>query len=232
MVASPVTFPIRTLNLSPGSHVLIEEVSWEDYEALLAELGGDRPIPRLNYCDGTLELISPLPAYERPNRIIAYIITTILDAQNREWEDFGSTTFKKLKKAGLEPDTCFYIDNAPRVRNHFGMDMGMDMTVDPPPDLAIESDVTSKTTMAAYAVIGVPEVWIYENNTLTINLLQKEGYSETTNSLVFPELAVGAMIPKLVQQAFQQGTSQMLRELRLSLQAHTKANHRQPDKLQ
>jgi Uma2 family endonuclease len=77
MVASSVTFPIRTLNLSPGSHVLIEEVSWEDYEVLLAELGSDRHIPRLNYCDGTLELMSPLPAHERPNRIIAYIITTI-----------------------------------------------------------------------------------------------------------------------------------------------------------
>jgi Uma2 family endonuclease len=228
MVASPVTFPIRTLNLSPGSHVLIEEVSWEDYEGLLAEWGGDRSIPRLNYCHGILELMSPLPAHERPNRIIAYIITTILDAQNREWEDFGSTTFKKLKQAGLEPDTCFYIENATRVRSH----LRMDMTVDPPPDLAIESDVTSKTTMAAYAVIGVPEVWIYENDRLKINLLQKDGYSETANSLIFPEIEVGTMVPQLVQQAFQQGTSQMLRELRLSLQGKAKANHRQPDKLQ
>jgi Uma2 family endonuclease len=213
MVVSSVTFPIRTLNLSPGSHVLIKDVSWEEYEALLEELEGDRHIPRLNYCHGILELMSPLPAHERPNRIIAYIITAILDAQNRAWEDFGSTTFKKPQKAGLEPDTCFYIENAARVRSH----LRMDMEVDPPPDLAIESDVTSTTTMEAYEVIGVPEVWIYENDRLKINLLQKDGYIETANSLLFPDLNVVEIIPKLVQQAFQKGTSQMLRELRLSL---------------
>ena len=145
MITSPVTFPIKTLSLSPGSHVMIEDVSWEEYEALLEELGADRLIPRINYCHGTLELMSPLPSHERPNRIIAYIVTTILDVQNRDWEDFGSTTFKKPKQAGLEPDTCFYIENAARVRNH----LRMDMAVDPPPDLAIEADVTSEAQLAA-----------------------------------------------------------------------------------
>lgn len=213
MVAALVKFSITTLNLSPGSHILIEDVSWEEYEALLEELGGDRHIPRLNYCHGILEIMSPLPAHERPNRIIADIVKALLDAQNRGWEDFGSTTFKKPKQAGLEPDTCFYIENAVRVRSH----LRMDMVVDPPPDLAIESDVTSKTTMEAYKVIGVPEVWIYENDRLKINLLQEDSYIETANSLIFPDLNVVEMIPKLVQQAFQKGTSQMLRELRLSL---------------
>jgi Uma2 family endonuclease len=213
MITSPVTFPIKTLNLSPGSHVIIEDVSWEEYEALLEELGGDRLIPRLNYCHETLELVSPLPAHERPNRIIADIVKALLDSQNRGWEDFGSTTFKKPKRAGLEPDTCFYIENAARVRSH----LRMDMEVNPPPDLAIESDVTSTTTMEAYEVIGVPEVWIYENDRLKINLLQKDGYIETANSLIFPDINVVEIIPKLVQQAFQKGTSQMLRELRLSL---------------
>ena len=212
MITSPVTFPIKTLSLSPGSHVMIEDVSWEEYEALLEELGGDRLIPRINYCHGTLELMSPLPAHERPNRIIAYIVTTILDAQNREWEDFGSTTFKKPLRAGLEPDTCFYIENAARVRSH----LRMDMEIEPPPDLAIEADVTSKTTLEAYEVIGVPEVWIYENGKLKIYLLQADGYVATANSLIFPDINVIEMIPNLVQQAFQKGTSQMLREFRHS----------------
>jgi Uma2 family endonuclease len=154
--------------------------------------------------------MSPLPAHERPHRIIAYIVTAILDAQNRDWEDFGSTTFKKAKQAGLEPDTCFYIENAARVRRH----LRMDMAVDPPPDLAIEADVTSKTTLEAYEVIGVPEVWIYENGKLKIYLLQAGGYVDTADSLIFPGLDVIEMIPRLLQQAFQKGTSQMLREFR------------------
>jgi Uma2 family endonuclease len=157
--------------------------------------------------------MSPLPAHERPHRIIADIVKALLDAQNKSWEDFGSTTFKKPKWAGLEPDTCFYIENAVRVRSH----LRMDMAVDPPPDLAIESDVTSKTTMEAYEVIGVPEVWLYENGKLKIYLLQSDGYIETVNSLIFPDINLVEMIPRLVQQAFQKGTSQMLRELRRSL---------------
>lgn len=213
MVTSSVTFPIKTLNLSPGSHVLINKVSWQDYENLLDELGETRHNPRINYYHGTLELMAPLPAHERPNRIIAYIVTAMLDSQNRDWEDFGSTTFKKSPEVGLEPDSCFYIKNATQVRPN----LRMNMSIDPPPDLAIESDVTSKTTLKAYAILGVSEVWIYENDQLKIFVLQKQGYSETLNSLIFPDFNLVEMIPNLIKQAFQIGTSQMLREFRRSL---------------
>jgi len=209
-----ITTPIKTIALSPGSHLLIPNVTWEQYEELLEELGEERRIPRINYCNGTLELMSPLPAHERPHRIISDIVKLLLDAQGREWEDFGSTTFKKLKQAGLEPDTCFYIQNAERVRDL----MRMDMTQDPPPDLAIEADVTSKTTLEAYAALQVPEVWIYDNNKLKIHLLQNGEYQESASSATFPELAIAEMIPQLVQQAFQEGTSKMLRNLRQQMQ--------------
>ncbi len=205
-----ITTPIKTIALSPGSHLLIPNVTWEQYEDLLAELGEERRIPRINYCNGTLELMSPLPAHERPHRIISDIIKLLLDSQGREWEDFGSTIFKKLKRAGLEPDTCFYIQNAERVRDL----QRMDMTQDPPPDLAIEADVTSKTTLEAYAVLQVPEVWIYDNGKLKIHLLQNDEYQESAISPTFPDVAIAEIIPQLVQQAFQQGTSTMLRNLR------------------
>jgi len=205
-----ITTPIKTIALSPGSHLLIPNVTWEQYEALLGELGEERRIPRINYCNGTLELMSPLPAHERPHRIISDIVKLLLDAQGREWEDFGSTTFKKLKQAGLEPDTCFYIQNAERVRDL----LRMDMTQDPPPDLAIEADVTSKTTLEAYAALQVPEVWIYDNNKLTVHLLQNGEYQDSAISPTFPNVAIAEMIPRLVQQAFQEGTSKMLRNLR------------------
>jgi Uma2 family endonuclease len=208
-----VAVPIKTIELSPGSHVLISGVTWEQYEELLDDLGEERRVPRINYCNEILEIMSPLPAHERPHRIIADIVKAILDAQDRAWEDFGSTTFKKLKKAGLEPDTCFYIQNAEQVRDL----LRMDMTNDPPPDLAIEADVTSKTTLEAYATLQVPEVWIYDNGRLTINLLQNGDYKESTTSLTFPNLPIAEMIPCLVKQAFAEGTSIMLRSLRREL---------------
>jgi Uma2 family endonuclease len=214
-VINVVKIPIKTIDLSPGSHLLITDVTWEQYEALLEDLGEERRVPRINYCNGTLELMSPLPAHERPHRIIADIVKAILDSQDRAWEDFGSTTFKKPKKAGLEPDTCFYIQNAERVRSL----MRMDMDVDPPPDLAIEADVTSKTTLEAYQILQVPEVWLYDNGRLTIQLLQNGDYQISRSSLVFPELSIHDLIPRLVNQSFQEGTSAMLRNLRQRMQA-------------
>jgi Uma2 family endonuclease len=213
-VINVAQIPLKTIDLSPGSHVLISDVTWEQYEALLEELGEERRISRINYCNGVLELMSPLPAHKRPHRIIAYIVAAILDAQERAWEDFGSTTFKRPKRAGLEPDTCFYIQNAERVRAL----MRMNMDQDPPPDLAIEADVTSKTTLEAYQVLQVPEVWLYDNGRLIIQVLQNGEYQASTQSLVFPNLPIRELIPRLVDQAFQQGTSVMLRELRQRLQ--------------
>lgn len=213
-VLNLVKLPITTIDLSPGSHLLINDVTWEQYETLLADLGEERHVPRINYCDGTLEIMSPLPAHERPHRIIADVVKALLDAQDRAWEDFGSTTFKKPKRAGLEPDTCFYIQNAERVRAL----MRMDMDSDPPPDLAVEADVTSKTTLEAYAILHVPEVWIYDNGRLRIYLLQNGDYQGVETSQVFPDLPIKLWIPQLVQEALTTGTSTMLRNLRRRLQ--------------
>ncbi|BAZ91568.1 Uma2 family endonuclease [Cylindrospermopsis curvispora] len=208
-----VKLPITTIEIAPGSHLLIHDVTWEQYEALYKDWGDERQVPRMNYCNGTLEIMSPLPAHERPHRIIGDIVKTLLDAENRAWEDFGSTTFKKPEQAGLEPDTCFYIENADRVRSL----MRMNMETDPPPDLAIESDLTSQTTLDTYLTLQVPEIWIYENDRLTIYLLEKNNYQKTTTSRVFPSLSITDLIPELVQQAIKQGTSTMLRNLRHQL---------------
>jgi Uma2 family endonuclease len=212
-VANPVTVALHVIDLTPGSHLIISDVTWEQYEAFLAELSEDRRVPRINYSNGLLELMSPPPAHERPHRIIGYIVTAILDAQGREWEDFGSTTFKRPKRAGLEPDTCFYIENAERVRNC----MRIDLEKDPPPDLAIEADVTSKTTFEAYEAMKIPELWVYDNGKLTIYILQGEQYVAQPTSAVFADLPILEIVPRLVAQAFQEGTSKMLRDLRKQL---------------
>jgi len=214
MVASSVRVPLHAIELAPGSHLSIADISWEEYESLLQELGEERRSPRINYSQGTLELMSPLPAHERPHRIIGYIVTTILEIQERDWEDFGSTTFKKLEQAGLEPDTCFYIRHAEYARSR----QRIDLETDPPPDLAIEVDFTSKTTLDAYQTIQVPEVWIFADGRLKIYVLEGDGYRESVASPTFPDLAMADLIPQFVQQAFVLGTRKMLRSLRQHLQ--------------
>ncbi|MBD1939652.1 Uma2 family endonuclease [Microcoleus sp. FACHB-68] len=207
-----VTIPIGAIELTAGSMITIHNLSWQEFEEILIELGEQRNT-RIAYYQGTLEIMSPLALQERSHRIIAYILTTILDAQGQDWEDFGSTTLKQPDIAGVEPDTCFYIQNAGRVRGC----TNMNLEVYPPPDLAIESDVTSKTTLNAYQALRVPEVWIYRNRKLTIYILQNETYTESLISLTFPDLPITEMIPQLVQKAIDEGTSRMLRELKRQL---------------
>ncbi|MFH7242620.1 MAG: hypothetical protein ACHWZW_07195 [Spirulina sp.] len=48
-VLNLVKLPITTIDLSPGSHLLINDVTWEQYETLYAESGEDRRVPRINY---------------------------------------------------------------------------------------------------------------------------------------------------------------------------------------
>ena len=207
-----VTIPISAIELAPGSHIAIHNLSWQDFERLLEDLGEGRST-RVAYYRGTLEIMSPLAIHERPHRIIADIVKAILDSQGRDWEDFGSTTFKRPLIAGVEPDTCFYIQNASGVRGC----TDMDLEIYPPPDLAIESDVTSKTTLDAYHSLRVPEVWIYRDRQLKIYILQDGDYIESPTSLAFGALPIPDLIPQLVQKAITDGTSRMLRELKAQL---------------
>lgn len=210
-IAIPVTIPIKKIQLNPGSTISIHDVTWEEFEAILEEREAEGIRTRIAYSKGILEIMSPLPAHERPHRIIGDIVKVLLDVQEREWEDFGATTFKKkAKEAGLEPDTCFYIQHAQEVRNC----MRMDLTIYPPPDLAIEADVTSKTTLDIYEALEVPEVWVYTAEKFTINVLTDGKYVESNTSPTFPNLPILELIPELVKQAFTEGSSTMLKKLR------------------
>jgi Uma2 family endonuclease len=207
-----IAVPIKAIELNPSSVITINNLKWQDFETILNELGEKRRL-RLNYYRGKLEIMSPLAIHEHPHRIIADLVKTILNQQERDWEDFGSTTFKRPEIAGVEPDTCLYIQNAALVQGC----TQMDLDIYPPPDLAIESDVTSKTTLEIYGAIGVPEVWIYTKKQLQIFTFQQGDYQLAENSLIFPHLPLTNMIPSLVQEAIQEGTSKMLRKLRLQV---------------
>jgi Uma2 family endonuclease len=207
-----IAISIPRIHLAPGSKMSISGVSWSDFEEILLDLGEKRT-SRVTYYQGNLEIMSPLARHERPHRIMAYIVTTILAAQARDWEDFGSTTLKLPEIAGIEPDTCFYIANASQVRNC----TNLNLADYPPPDLAIECDVTSKTTIDVYQALQIPEVWIYQEGQLTIYHFDSQGYQTSATSQIFPELSIVTLVPQLVERAIAQGTSSMLKELQATL---------------
>jgi Uma2 family endonuclease len=106
---------------------------------------------------------------------------------------FGSTTFlRKDLERGLEPDECFYLSSAEKIHDQ----KSIDLQFDPPPDLAIEIDVTSHSgrRMSIYAALGVPEVWRFDGEAVTVLCLQGDGsYSVTEQSAVFPFLPMDAV---------------------------------------
>ena len=94
--------PIDRIQLAPGNTLSVHNLSWQDFETILTDLG-DKRSTRIAYYQGTLEIMSPLAIHERPHRIIADIVKALLDLEGKDWEDFGSTTLKRPEVAGVEP---------------------------------------------------------------------------------------------------------------------------------
>lgn len=205
----PLVTPINQIKLEPGSQVTITNISWPEFELMLQELGENRSA-RLSYSQGILEVMVPLPEQERPKELISDIVKVLLKVTKRKYEPFGSTTFKKEGVAGVEPDACFYIKNYQQM-----IDRRRLQADDPPPDLAIECDVTSKTTLEAYLAIKVPELWVYDSGKLTIYLLENDYYIQSKKSPTFPEIDIIKIIPDAVERSWQVGSFQALEELEM-----------------
>jgi Uma2 family endonuclease len=105
----------------------------------------------------------------------------------------GSTTMRKrIKKQGLEADECFWIEHERAMRGKSQWQAGKD----PPPDLAIEMEVTQSALdrMAIYAALRVPEVWRCRRKGLRSYRLGAGGaYHARKTSEVFPFLDLAGL---------------------------------------
>ena len=205
-----VTLQLRQIDVPPGQRVLLHDVSWQEFENILQELGEHRA-SRLAYSQGTLEIRMPLPEHEVDKELIGDMVKILLEELGMDCECFGSTTFKReTKKSGVEPDQCFYIQNHEVMRGK----RRVNLDTDPPPDLAIEINVTSKTQLEAYEALQVPELWRYENNVLKINLLQGGKYIQSQTSPIFPGLPIMELFAEFVALSTTLGRSPTLRVFR------------------
>lgn len=182
---------MATVLSPPEQKIILQGVSWETYERLLADLQ-DSSAPRLTYDRGTLEIMSPSGEHERYNRTIALIVEVLAEETNVDVDNLGSTTFQREDiKRGFEPDSCFYIRNAEAVRNK----ERIDLAVDPPPDLVVEIDITSPSLhkFPIFAQVGVPEVWRYDGRELMIFELVEGAYIKREASIAFPIITSSAI---------------------------------------
>jgi len=213
-----VTIQIRQLDIPAGQQLLLHDISWQEFEAILEELGEHRST-RLTYFQGTLEIAMPLSEHEIYKELIGDMVKILLDELEVNCECLGSTTFKEqTKKVGVEPDQCFYIQNHQLAQGK----LRLNLITDPPPDLVIEIDVTSKTKLIVYQALKVPEVWIYKNKALQINVLQEGEYLDSETSLAFPGLAIAPLIVEFVEQSIAIGRSPALRAFRQQVRKQIK----------
>ena len=110
----------------------------------------------------------------------------------------------------IEPDQCFYIQHEAAIRGK----KRLDLTIDPPPDLALEIDITSRTHINTYEALGVPELWRHSGGQIQIYVLQAGQYSEVEESPTFPKWSLRALIPQYLEQSRVVGRNKTLKAFR------------------
>ncbi|MTJ16060.1 MULTISPECIES: Uma2 family endonuclease [unclassified Dolichospermum] len=201
---------LQQIIVNPGQQMLLKDISWPQLENILEEMG-ERRAARISYSDGWLEIMVPLPEHEKDKEIFGELVRILLDKLEIDFEPFGSTTLKNERmRQAVEPDTSFYIQNQAAV---IGKNR-IDLNIEPPPDLAIEIDITSRTRFDNYEILGVPEFWRYQQQGLEIFLLQEGKYIKSQSSPNFPNIPIIELVNEYVRQCLTIGRSQAMRNFR------------------
>jgi Uma2 family endonuclease len=193
-----------------SSRVVLRGVSFATYRALRSELdrAGDRS--RLTFDRGTLEIMVLSYEHEQGGYLLGRLIEAVAAGLRVPIVGAKSTTFSREGLArGIEADESYYIANEPRVRFH----KAIDLAVDPPPDLAIEVDVSRSSVdkMAIYAALGVPEFWRFEDGALFMFRLGPEAtYQAVEASVNLPSLTRGDVEGWIARRASMDQTSWFL----------------------
>jgi Uma2 family endonuclease len=155
--------------------VILSDVTWKDYERLLA-IRGDHSAPRLTYLKGLLEIMSPSRDHENIESYIGRLVEAYCLERGIRFSPFGSWTLKDKKtERGAEPDECYVL--------------GDEIDVDRP-HLAIEVIWTSGRLdkLQVYRTLGVREVWYWRKGRIQPYALRNKTYKPVTRSRVLPDL--------------------------------------------
>lgn len=179
--------------LPEDASVTFRDVSWAEYEDLLEQVG-EAPGLRITYDNGSLHAMTISAEHEKYTFFINSLIAGIRLRLRINILAFGSATMRKHRLAkGHEPDACFYVQTAALIGNR----IQLDFETDPPPDIVVEIDVhhDSRSRFPVYAALGVPEIWRYDGNVMTISHLIGEGGGQQ-----FVDREKSAALPMLTAQ--------------------------------
>ncbi len=190
--------PARATSHGP-QHLLLTCVPWSSFEKIVDALSEHHL--RITYDRGSLELMSPLPIHERWKKQFGRLLDILGEELDIPFLAFGSTTFKRIDvEKGLEPDECFYLAGAARLRDR----REIDLSIDPPPDLVLEMENTTSclNRMGIYASLGVPEVWTFDGASLQPHrLIAGPNYQPVPASPQLPFLPLSEVVAVINQAA-------------------------------
>ncbi len=198
--------------LPAETRVVLDNVSWETFEALLEATGPCRG--RMAYEEGTLEIMSPSFEHEDLKSTLGILLEGYAQELGIDMKVAGSTTLKReMKQRGVEPDESYYVQNEALVRGLTDLELGRD----PPPDLVIEIQITQSALdkLGIYAAMGVPEVWLWEGDALKVYWLGEKGqYAERDRSRALPGLPLGDLL-RFLEGSKEKSTTRLANEFRL-----------------
>ncbi len=166
--------------------VILHGISWETYEKILAEHDAVSN-PHFAYCDGDLEIMTLGWQRETLKNDLSELLTEIARILEIDYRGTASTTFRiEKKRKGFEGDATFYFKNADFARGK----KEIDLTVDPPPELVIEIDIThgSLQKFPIFAGIGIEEVWRFDGDGVIFYRLENEDYKQVAESVSLPRV--------------------------------------------
>lgn len=172
--------------LDRGQSASLDGVSWAEYLWFDRRRDEVRPKAKLTYADGRLEFMTTSFLHDRFSRRLGMCVSVFAEEFGVPVIAGGGTTFRREDlENGLEPDECFYIQSLEAVR--FLEDI--DLSVHPPPDLAIEVDRTNSSIPKEPICVrlGVPELWRFDDTAVTFRVRQPDGtYQTQAASRSFP----------------------------------------------
>ena len=165
--------------------VVLYDLSWDDYEALL-RMRGDHSAPRISYLEGEVEIMSPSRTHEGIKSLIGCLVETYCLERGIRFRPLGSWTLKERpKQRGAEADECYIFGDKDAERPH----------------LAIEVVWTSERIdkLDIYRKLGVAEVWYWRKGVIQPYCLRGERFVPVEQSEMLPELDL-AMLTSFIDQ--------------------------------
>lgn len=146
--------------------IVHHERTWEQFKHIQKGFEDSLGV-RLFYYDGTIEILMPGREHELFGHVIGCLVTIFLAQKGIFFQPTGSMTQEREQEASAQADQSYCIGS-----------------VKPIPDLSIEVVFTSGgvNKLARYSVLGVPEVWFWQDEVLMLCSLYADGYQRIERS--------------------------------------------------